>query len=42
MEEGGLELVIKVLNMHINDSDVCKYGSRALVGLLKNNRKYSF
>ena len=36
---GGISTVIRAMNMHINDSDVCKYGSRALAGLSKNNRK---
>ena len=36
---GGISTVIRAMNIHINDTDVCKHGCRALEGLLENNRK---
>ena len=44
VKSGGIETVVKVLNTHINNNSVCKWGSRALCNIVfdsKQNEVYA-
>ena len=36
---GGIEVVVKAINTHINDPRVCQYGCEALRTMTANNGK---
>ena len=38
-ELGGIETVVKVLSIHINNNSVCKWGSRALWNMIFNSKQ---
>ena len=38
---GGIEIVVKALNTHINNADVCFHGCAALMNMIFNNGKNS-
>ena len=38
-ETGGIETVVKAINIHINNVDVCKKGCGALMNMTINNGK---
>ena len=38
-ETGGIEAVVKVINTHIDNSDVCKCGCAALCNMVCNDGK---
>ena len=38
---GGIEAIIKAINTHINNDDVCKNGCGALCNIAANNSKNS-
>ena len=37
--EGGIEAVVKAINTHIGDVDVCEKGCEALYNMITNNGK---
>ena len=40
---GGIDAVVKAINTHINNPDVCERGCGALMGMtLNNGREHSF
>ena len=38
-EAGGIETVVKAINIHINNTSVCKWGCCALKNMTANNGK---
>ena len=36
---GGIETIVKTINVHIKNTDVCKYGCWALVKITESNSK---
>ena len=35
---GGIEVVVKAMNTHINNADVCENGCRALCNIILNGK----
>ena len=36
---GGIEAVVKAINTHINNADVCEWGCGALLSIITDNGK---